>query len=695
MVHFDTVWTKNSIDPDAKIPFWHRQQGQLRTSSVTANVDSNTPRHKSMALEPFSGWQPLTVGQIRLLKLNRNDNDKTSFDLEVHDIDRAPAFAALSYVCGSEAPSCTFTLNIPKDSAAVQPFEKRAWSISITPNLKTTLVQLSTFSRIKKSFLGFSREKRGFLGHDYLWIDAICINQIDLEEKSAQVSSMHKIYTAAQEVLICLGQEQDSSSAIIAVLKKVAGLIGHVDHRPVGTEFAAEDIISEDNVRALAMILEDSGSVYELDALQDLGLPVAHHVFWQGLKRLFYREWFWRLWTFQEAVLAQRGYVVCGDQGIQWDQLLAIAKPLIATGLIYVSPSRVNVPKGRSGSSIPSPPILDFQSMLGSTGRAYCWRVNAARRREVSEPRDKVYAILSLAPPDLRQSIDVDYTIPLPRLYTALTRALIRSNTHNLYIVFVMVDSVDRLPGLPTWCPDYGQLNHPGIFTSFPLSATLTSGSSLRSEEAIFEPALRVEGAKFDTVQAAVPAFEMKLGAKSWGVVGNAAPYDVYALMLEWLEACWSLIQEQRVGEAEYLFARFTSIILAEGAIGAPYPDNAVEGLRALWRILDTVILNDGPAELKPSHQWGLFRPVLSRLHGVWRNHIFFSTVHGDFGIATHRAQVGDKLCIFFDDGRKYLLRPSEQAYEFVSNAYVGSVSGVNDAVIAESGLIKEVFTII
>ena len=649
-----------------------------------------------MALEPFSGWQPLTVGQIRLLKLNRNDGDKTSFDLEVHDIDRAPAFAALSYVCGRETPSCTLTLNIPRNSAAVQPSGKRTWSISITPNLKTTLVQLSTFSRIKKSFLGLSRKKKSFLGHDYLWIDAICINQIDLDEKSAQVSSMHKIYTAAQEVLICLGQEQDSSSAIIAVLKKVAVLMGYVDDRPAETEFAAEDIISEDNIRALAMVLADSGTVYELDVLQDLGLPVAHHNFWQGLKRLFYRDWFWRLWTFQEAMLAQRGYVLCADQGIQWDQLLAIAKPLLATNLTFVSPSRVNVPnQGRYGSTlIPQSPIVDFQERFDGTGCAYCWRVNAARRREVSEPRDRVYGILSLAPPELRQSIDVDYTIPLPRLYTALTRALMRVNTHDLYIVFSMVDSVDRPPGLPTWCPDYGQFQDMSIFTSLPMSDTLTSGGSLCSDEDIFEPALRVEGAKFDTIEAVVRAFEMK----EWGHRVNATAYDAYGLMLEWLEACWSLIQEQRVGETEYLFARFTSIILAEGTNGtdsATYPDNAVEGLRALWGVLEAVIRKDDPAELNPSHQWGLSQPVLSRLFEVWRNHIFFSTVHGDFGIATHRARVGDNLCIFFDDGRKYLLRPSEQAYEFVSNAYVGSVSGVNDAVIAESGLTTEVFTII
>ena len=632
-----------------------------------------------MALDPFSGWQPLTVGQIRLLKLNRNDSDKTSFDLEVHDIDRAPGFAALSYVCGSEAPSCTLTLNIPRNPAAVQPFGKRTWSISITPNLKTTLVQLSTFSRIKKSFLGFSREKRSFLGHDYLWIDAICINQIDADEKSAQVSSMHKIYTAAQEVLICLGQEQDSSSAIIAVLKKVAVLMGHVDNRPAETEFAAEDIISEDNIRALAMVLEDSGAVYGLDILQDLGLPVAQHIFWQGLKRLFYREWFWRLWTYQEAMLAKRGYVLCGDQGIQWDHLLQISRPLISSGLMNVSRSGTYLPK--TAHLGVGPPIWDIQLKVDGTGSRYCWHVHAARLREVSEPRDKVYAILSLAPPGLRQSIDIDYTIPLPRLYTAFTRALIRANTHQLYMISRMVDSVDRLPGLPNWCPDYGHLPNKSDFAFFPHPANVTSGSSLGSEENIFEPALRVDGAKFDAVEAVVPAFEV-----NWDIADGTAHDDTYKSMLGWLEACWLLVQEQGVEETDLSFVGFTSIILAEGIGSATrYPEGAVEGLRALWRYL-----ND-----RVSDQWNLLIPLLRRLHAIWRNHIFFSTGRGYFGIATHRAQVGDIVCKFFDDGQKYLLRPSSQAYEFVSIADLRAIPGPNTAYLSESDMIKEVFTII
>ncbi|KAF1982758.1 hypothetical protein K402DRAFT_295350, partial [Aulographum hederae CBS 113979] len=42
-----------------------------------------------------------------------------------------------------------------------------------------------------------------------LWVDAICINQSDNEEKSRQVGMMKNIYESASFVLIWLGPEPD------------------------------------------------------------------------------------------------------------------------------------------------------------------------------------------------------------------------------------------------------------------------------------------------------------------------------------------------------------------------------------------------------------------------------------------------------------------------------------------------------
>ena len=44
------------------------------------------------------------------------------------------------------------------------------------------------------------------------WIDAVCINQEDVLEHNAQISTMHRIFKKAESVSIWLGEEADDSS---------------------------------------------------------------------------------------------------------------------------------------------------------------------------------------------------------------------------------------------------------------------------------------------------------------------------------------------------------------------------------------------------------------------------------------------------------------------------------------------------
>jgi predicted AAA+ superfamily ATPase len=45
-----------------------------------------------------------------------------------------------------------------------------------------------------------------------LWVDAICINQFDNEERTQQVALMGDIYSQSKEVVIWLGKDLDSST---------------------------------------------------------------------------------------------------------------------------------------------------------------------------------------------------------------------------------------------------------------------------------------------------------------------------------------------------------------------------------------------------------------------------------------------------------------------------------------------------
>lgn len=52
-----------------------------------------------------------------------------------------------------------------------------------------------------------------------LWIDAICINQADLQERALQVQIMARIYAYAVSVSVWLGEEADDSSDVLALLR--------------------------------------------------------------------------------------------------------------------------------------------------------------------------------------------------------------------------------------------------------------------------------------------------------------------------------------------------------------------------------------------------------------------------------------------------------------------------------------------
>ena len=50
---------------------------------------------------------------------------------------------------------------------------------------------------------------------DWLWIDALCINQKDKKEKSEQVNRMANVYESAEWVLIWLGQSYTTTGRVL------------------------------------------------------------------------------------------------------------------------------------------------------------------------------------------------------------------------------------------------------------------------------------------------------------------------------------------------------------------------------------------------------------------------------------------------------------------------------------------------
>jgi hypothetical protein len=101
----------------------------------------------------------------------------------------------------------------------------------------------------------------------YLWIDALSINQDDLQERSEQVKLMGKIYQSAARVVIWLGPEDQPTQRAIDLMKGWLQL-----DQSERASLHAEDV-----------------QVHHTNKLLDAKS-------WESLAQFFQREWFNRAW---------------------------------------------------------------------------------------------------------------------------------------------------------------------------------------------------------------------------------------------------------------------------------------------------------------------------------------------------------------------------------------------------------------
>lgn len=122
-------------------------------------------------------------------------------------------YEALSYVWGGETKPKSIIITESQNDG-----NKEVGSeLSITQNLHDALLHLRhwRFPRI-------------------LWVDAVCIDQTNNEEKGHQIELMPVIYARAKCVLVWLGEAQDDSDMVLESIQAASRsfLQPHCDHTP-------------------------------------------------------------------------------------------------------------------------------------------------------------------------------------------------------------------------------------------------------------------------------------------------------------------------------------------------------------------------------------------------------------------------------------------------------------------------------
>lgn len=122
----------------------------------------------------------LAPSDIRLLRIESSPkDDELRFAIEHHPRSDPPHYVAVSYTWGSEPPLHKLLVD--------------GKLIKIRPNLWQALYYINTEKEAKDKEWQF------------IWCDAVCINQADSAEKNEQIREMYTTYRNAAIVIAWLG----------------------------------------------------------------------------------------------------------------------------------------------------------------------------------------------------------------------------------------------------------------------------------------------------------------------------------------------------------------------------------------------------------------------------------------------------------------------------------------------------------
>ena len=111
------------------------------------------------------------------------------------------------------------------------------------------------------------------------WVDALCMDLANKQERAGQVKIMNKIYRQARQVCIWLGQEDEQSGRAITFVKD------HISNLRAFDQLTQDEVVAED---------------------------------WSAFGALMTKPWFSRRWIIQEIAYAKKATVCCGKRSVSW-----------------------------------------------------------------------------------------------------------------------------------------------------------------------------------------------------------------------------------------------------------------------------------------------------------------------------------------------------------------------------------------
>ncbi|KAI0429111.1 HET-domain-containing protein [Xylaria sp. FL1042] len=276
-----------------------------------------------------------------------------------------PVYEALSYAWG--APEKDGIMEVIVSKTMVKPVPSDCFltrKLPITHNLELTLRYIRLRDRPRM-----------------MWIDAVCIDQNNGQEQSAQVRRMGEIFSLASGVVAWLGPSFVDSRLALTTLEEIGQQIELVETR---------------------LLILPSPQCSPPDwAYSNTQIPLELNQ-WAAITQLCEVPYVNRLWIVQELALASADSVVqCGHDAISW--------PLFRRAILLLD---AKIMARTQEMSIKT--IHGLYSMAETVGNytldSLPTILHTHHERECADARDKVYACMNLLDPAVRKHIIVDYS---------------------------------------------------------------------------------------------------------------------------------------------------------------------------------------------------------------------------------------------------------------------------------------------
>ena len=424
-------------------------------------------------MEGFS-YPPLAhgsqQGNIRLLHLEPRD-DRLTVNLVSVSLEDEPDYEALSYTWG--------------DATTRKEIRCGDQSVTVSENLYDALRHLRCTNRVRT-----------------LWVDAICINQVDIAEKSAQICMMADIFEKAQAVLVWIGKEDNETEQAFLEARRLAAA-----QRAAKRELASQKIS------------------YNPDDHQSPFSGIA-----KGFLSIFRRDWFKRIWVIQEVSVGRKVDVVCGPFIIDWEDLMAVLFAAAVPGTIV------------DGWRKASYAIFEQRKDFDKSNRSPL-SLLLVRHQDclATKAEDKIYALLGLASDVSRHQVTISYDLTINDIYQKVALSCLVHDQNLSILGSVQSSTHSSLTGLPSWVSDWSvprtayALTFHDEFSSTPAKYTAARETRYAWKQPQSKSGLMLSGLRVGRIVDVGYADETNIGVTAIRHRQNLKPKTV---RLFWLLSC-------------------------------------------------------------------------------------------------------------------------------------------------------------